>query len=44
MMEQMAEDPRLRLQKPSIRVEGGKLGDTIYMRGILEEDYKVSMM
>jgi len=39
MMEQMAEDPRLRLKKPSIRVEGGKQGDTIYMRGFLEEDY-----
>ena len=26
MMEQMAEDPRLRLKKPSIRVEGGKQG------------------
>jgi hypothetical protein len=26
MMEQMAEDPRLRLKRPSIRVEGGKKG------------------
>ena len=43
MMDQMGEDPRLRLKAPSIRVEGGKLGDTIYMRGILEEDYKAHL-
>lgn len=40
LMEQMAEDPQLRLKSPSIRVAGGKLGDTVYLRGILEEEYK----
>ena len=39
-MEQMAEDPRLRLKKPSLRVEGGKQGDTLYMRGVLESRYQ----
>jgi len=40
LMELMAEDQRLRLKSPSIRVEGGKQGDTIYMRGILEDEYR----
>lgn len=39
LMEAMAEDPRLRLKAPSIRVHGGKRGDSIYMRGVLEEHY-----
>ena len=39
LMETMAEDPRLRLKAPSIRVHGGKRGDSIYMRGVLEEHY-----
>jgi len=43
MMEQMGEDARLRLKKPSLRVEGGKRGDSIYMRGILEDDYKPNL-
>ena len=45
LMELMGDDPRLRLKKPSLSVEGGsKLGDgtdgTIYMRGVLEAHYK----
>jgi len=41
LMEQMAEDPRLRLKKPSMRVDGGGLrGDTLYMRGPLEPHYQ----
>ena len=40
LMERMSEDPRLRLKSPSISVDGGKRGDTLYMRGFLESQYK----
>ena len=36
-------DTRLRLKAPSISVRGGKKGDTIYMRGVLEENFKVNL-
>ncbi len=40
----MEEDQRLRLKKPSLRVEGGgKKGETLYMRGVLEESYKENL-
>jgi ubiquitin-activating enzyme E1 C len=41
LMELLGDDPRLRLKKPSLSVEGGsKTGETaIYMRGILESHY-----
>ena len=43
LMELLGDEPRLRLKKPSLSVEGGsKLGDgdtAIYMRGILESHY-----
>jgi len=40
LMEQLGEDARLRLKKPSIRVEGGKQGELIYMRGAMEDSFK----
>ena len=44
LMEAMEEDQRLRLKKPSLRVEGGgKKGETLYMRGVLEESYKENL-
>ena len=43
LMEKMAEDPRLRLKAPSLSVVGGKKGDTLYMRGILETDYVANL-
>jgi hypothetical protein len=42
-MEKMADDPRLRLRAPSLSVEGGKKGDTLYMRGPLEKFYKKNL-
>jgi len=43
LMEQMAEDARLRLKSPSISVADGKKGDMLYMRGPLEEHYKANL-
>ena len=43
LMERMADDPRLRLKSPSLRVDGGKKGDTLYMRGPLEAHYKANL-
>ena len=43
LMEKMADDPRLRLKSPSLRADGGKRGDTLYMRGVLEEHYKENL-
>jgi len=41
VMELMADDARLRLKKPSIRVDGGSpKGETLYMRGPLEVHYQ----
>jgi len=43
LMEQMAEDARLRLKTPSISVNGGKKGDMLYMRGPLEKHYQKNL-
>ena len=44
LMQQMADDPRLRFKAPSVSVPGGgKQGDTLYMRGPLEEHYKANL-
>jgi len=43
LLDAMIEDPRLRLKSPSLRVEGGKRGDTLYMRGVLEDQYKANL-
>jgi len=40
MMEQLGEDARLRLKSPSVRIEGGKCGDLLYMRGPLESNFQ----
>jgi len=41
VMELMADDARLRLKQPSIRLERtGPKGDTLYMRGVLESHYQ----
>ena len=42
-MERLGEDARLRLMSPSVRVEGGKCGDLLYMRGPLEAHYKANL-
>ena len=39
LLAQIADDARLRLKTPSVRVEGGKQGDTLYMRGVLEAQF-----
>lgn len=39
LMEMMSEDARLRLKAPSIRMSGGKKGDVLFMRGVMEEYY-----
>ena len=37
----LSEDARLRLKKPSLRVESGAIdGEIIYMQGIMEENYR----
>jgi len=43
LMEALAEDARLRLKSPSISVDGGLKGDTLYMRGPLEPHYKANL-
>jgi len=43
LMDMMAEDPRLRLKAPSISVDSGLKGDTLYMRGPLEPHYKANL-
>ena len=40
LMDAMADDARLRLKAPSVSTEGGKKGNTLYMRGPLEPHYK----
>jgi hypothetical protein len=42
-MEQLGEDARLRLMSPSVRVEGGKCGDLLYMRGPLESNFQQNL-
>jgi len=44
LMEAMADDPRLRLKSPSIRIESGALGSsTLYMRGPLESHFRSNL-
>ena len=42
-MERLGEDARLRLMSPSVRVEGGKCSDLLYMRGPLEANFKQNL-
>jgi len=42
-MEMLSEDARLRLKSPSLRVEGGKQGDILYMRGTFENDFQQNL-
>ena len=42
-MELLGEDARLRLKAPSVRVEGGKCGELLYMRGPLEANFKQNL-
>ena len=43
LVERLGEDARLRLMSPSVRVEGGKCGDLLYMRGPLEANFKQNL-
>lgn len=43
LMALMGEDPRLRFKSPSLRTTGGLQGDTLYMRGVLEQEYRANL-
>ena len=43
LLDMMGEDARLRLKSPSVTVENGKKGDTLFMRGILEKHYQANL-